>query len=188
MTVLVLSGLPASGKTTLGQHLSEHFGLSFFDKDQFLERLFEGATRADGDPRTQLSRQADLELEAAVRQAGSAVVASWWRHPQSASSSGTLPWWLHDAGDAVVEVHCNCSPELAVSRFMQRKRHPGHNDVRWSRAQLLASFVEQAALGPLQPRRAIGYSTERPTNPSRIAHLALAIAAHSAPSSREAKT
>lgn len=176
--LLVLSGLPASGKTSLAQRLSEHFDLAFFDKDHFLERLFEGApSLSGGDPRTQLSRQADLELEAAVRQAGSAVVASWWRHPQSTSSSGTVPWWLHDAGDAVVEVHCNCSPEVAVSRFMERRRHPGHNDARWSRTQLLASFVEQAALGPLHPLRAIGYGTESPINTSQVAHLAQAIAA-----------
>ena len=38
---IVVSGLPGSGKSTLGQQLATALGLPFLDKDTILERLFE---------------------------------------------------------------------------------------------------------------------------------------------------
>ena len=170
--LLVLSGLPASGKSTLGTKLADHLNLPFFDKDHFLERLFTDSVKVSPATRAKLSRQADVEFEAAVRSAERAVLASWWRHPKASSSSGTVPWWLQEKNDVFVEIHCVCSPDTAVVRFMGRTRHAGHNDKRWSYAELLATFVRQAALGPLHSSRAIVFNTENATTASRLTHLA----------------
>lgn len=175
--LLVVSGLPASGKTTLGKHLSEQLGFPFFDKDDFLERLFDNAVAVDPNLRNQFSRRADVEFEEAVKKAGSAVAASWWRHPKSTTSSGAVPWWLGDTGATVAEVHCVCPPEVAVARFMARSRHPGHNDSRWSRAKLLAFFADQTARGAHCPTHAILCNTESPATVSQIDHIAKAVVA-----------
>lgn len=37
---VVVTGLPASGKTTLGRHIATSLGFGFLDKDEFLEDLF----------------------------------------------------------------------------------------------------------------------------------------------------
>jgi hypothetical protein len=50
---------------------------------------------------------------------------------------------------AIVNVHCVCEPEVAAERFLQRDRHPGHQDGEASHAEVLAGFRELARLGPI---------------------------------------
>ena len=38
---IVISGLPASGKTTLGMAVAKSLSIPYLDKDHFLERLYE---------------------------------------------------------------------------------------------------------------------------------------------------
>lgn len=146
---IVVSGLPACGKSTVARALATSLELPLLDKDLFLEALFETTPVLEAQNRRELSLRADGEfLEQASRAAG-AVLASWWRHPQSPANSGTSIGWLASLPGIHVEVHCNCSPAVAVERFVSRKRHHGHLDSRWSKPELLASFEQQASFGPL---------------------------------------
>jgi glucokinase len=77
-------------------------------------------------------------------------VVSWWKHPRSQGDSGTPIEWLRELRKGIVEVHCECAPQLAVERFRRRERHPGHLDGRWSKEELLAQMTDAARLGPLQ--------------------------------------
>ena len=108
--LVVLTGLPASGKSTIGRVLAEHLGAPFFDKDAFLEALFETQGSGDVECRQRLSRKADVDFQEAVRSEPLAVAASWWRHPRATSVSGTEAWWLQDWVTRTVEVPCACSP------------------------------------------------------------------------------
>ncbi|HSS52466.1 MAG TPA: AAA family ATPase [Thermoanaerobaculia bacterium] len=146
---LVISGLPASGKTTLGRRLAGALGLPLLDKDEILEALFEGLGVGDTQWRNRLSRSADVVFQRLAEQTAGAVLASFWRHPQVTAESGTPTGWLSALSGKVVEVHCVCPPEAAAERFLARKRHDGHLDRDRGRDDLVAGFVRLAALGPL---------------------------------------
>lgn len=158
---VIVSGLPASGKTTLARALAESLGLPMFDKDDFLESLFEDAIVGSAQRRRELSQLADRAFRRCAEQSTGAVLASWWRHPRSSVDSGTPTDWLGSLPGWCVEVHCRCSPVVAVARFKARKRHPGHLDDRWSHAELLTNFAEQTTLGPLAIGSVIDVDTER---------------------------
>ena len=86
---LVITGLPASGKSTVGAALSTALGLLWLDKDEILEALFDGLGVGDADWRRRLSRSADLVLQRLALGAPGAVISSWWQHPSSPIPSGT---------------------------------------------------------------------------------------------------
>lgn len=161
---VVVSGLPASGKSTLARKIATVLDVPCIDKDDFLERLFLTNAVIEPTQRRSLSRLADLELIESARQSRAAVLVSWWRHPKSNAESGTPVEWLGELDGPVVEVHCFCTPEVAVERFLARERHPGHLDSRWSRQQLLEMFHSQAAHGPINTDSAIYIPTDHLTD------------------------
>ena len=67
--LVLVSGLPGSGKTTLARRISPQLGLPVVDKDDILERLLESRGTGDADVRQALSRESDVILrrEAADR-------------------------------------------------------------------------------------------------------------------------
>jgi AAA domain len=156
---IVVSGLPASGKSTLGRTIAGALGLPMLDKDEILEGLFESRGVGDADWRTKLSRLADEELCRRAHSSAGAVITSWWKHPHSESISGTPVEWIRSLPGPIVELHCSCSPQIAAARFVGRRRHAGHLDGRCTPTALLASFEQQAALGPLALGRVIYVNT-----------------------------
>jgi glucokinase len=146
---IIVTGIPASGKSTVGSLMSNSTGLPLLDKDDILESLFEARGIGDRDWRTQLSREADLLLRERALHANGAVLVSWWRHPRSNRNSGTAVEWLSDLKGVVIEVYCECDPRVAATRFQQRRRHPGHLDEAKQLSDLLPDFEEHAQLGPL---------------------------------------
>lgn len=158
---IVVTGLPASGKSTVGAAVAEALGLPFLDKDEILEALFESLGTGDAQWRTRLSRAADEVLRRQAVHSSGAVIASWWRHPRSQAPSGTSPEWLSSLPGVLTELHCRCSPQTAVERFFARKRHAGHLDGSKSSAEALASFEELAAYGALGVGPVVEVDTER---------------------------
>ena len=91
---IVLSGLPASGKTTLVRRLATALQLPIIDKDDILEGLFETEGVGDSVWRTRLSRKSDQVFrQEAIRSEG-AVLVSWWHRLGMNSQSGTPTDWL----------------------------------------------------------------------------------------------
>jgi gluconate kinase len=145
---VVMSGLPASGKSTLGRRLSVAFGLPMIDKDDLLEQRFDSETLVLPAERARLSRLADVDFERAGLASRGAVLVSFWRRTEVSTTSGTPTEWLTSLPD-VVEVHCACSPATAAARFLARSRHVGHGDDRASASALLGQFQALDRLGPL---------------------------------------
>ncbi len=166
---VIVSGIPASGKSTIAVGLAEDLQLPLMDKDSYLEALFGDAV--DGSPqlRELLSRRADEMLTTATQRSEGAVLSSWWKHPKSKTDSGTPVSWLTSLPGTLIEVHCVCPPELATARFLARKRHSGHCDERHSEATLVGEFSEQAKLGPLGVGPLVEVNSERPTDRSTLA-------------------
>ena len=149
-TYVVISGVPAAGKSTIGTALGSRAGLPLFDKDDYLEPLLAELPPATPGGRRQLSHRADRAFQSAVESSNGGIVVSWWKHPKSKGDSGTPTDWLGNLPGHLVEVYCKCPPHVAMARFLARNRHPGHLDRLWS-TQELSTFMElSAALGPLQ--------------------------------------
>ena len=125
---VVITGLPASGKSAIGRSIAKALALPILDKDDFLEALLRRSELPDASRRRELSRLADEGFRARALTQPEAVLISWWRHPRSVNESGTPSNWLSLLPGSVVEVHCSCSPIVAAERFVARTRHPGHLD------------------------------------------------------------
>src|SRR5213075_865138 len=108
---VVISGLPGSGKTTLGRRLALALNLPLIDKDDILDRLFETKGVGDAAWRRSLSRESDLILRHDAEAADGAVLVSFWRQPGMPDDSGTPTDWLNARSAHVVNVHCVCDVE-----------------------------------------------------------------------------
>ena len=159
---LVLSGLPGSGKTTLGRELAPALDLPLIDKDDILERLFEAQGIGEAPWRRILSREADDILQREVLQADGAVIVSFWHRPGMPADSGTPTNWLQALPAPLLHVHCVCAPEVAAGRFQRRRRHAGHLDERQSFADVLESLHQLDRLAPLDLHRRIDIDTSQP--------------------------
>jgi AAA domain-containing protein len=159
---VVISGLPASGKTTLARRLAPALNLPLIDKDDILDRLFESRGIGDATWRRALSRESDVVLQREAETSNGAVVVSFWRVPGMPPDSGTPTEWLRELSTALVNLHCHCAPDIAADRFCRRQRHPGHLDGQSSYADILASLHSLTG-EPLPdiPRR-VDVDTSRP--------------------------
>ena len=146
---VVVSGIPGSGKTTLGRKLAEALRLPFYDKDEILEGLFESEGIGDLAWRRKLSRKSDEELIRRVVASTGAVIVSFWQTAMTGKESGTPVGWIRKLPGKVVELHCVCDPKVAAVRFNERRRHAGHLDNRKPAADPV-NFALLATAGPLE--------------------------------------
>jgi predicted kinase len=158
-SIIVITGLPASGKTTLANLLGTELGFVVIDKDDFLETLLGSVQEFDPEFRHRSSRKADELFEEAARSSGNAILVSHWQGPDENRESGTPSAWLREF-DSVIEVACKCSVATAVGRFRRRIRHPGHGDNRSDLPTLLSWFEEDSRRGRLGLGPLIEVNTE----------------------------
>jgi predicted kinase len=158
---VALSGLPASGKSTLAHRLSPLLGLPVIDKDAILERLFDSKGAGDAIWRRRLSRESDLLFQQEAQASGGAILVSFWHVARMPADSGTPTDWLTGLSGRIVEVHCACPPEIAAERFVRRKRHRGHLD-RATYAEMLDSLraLPQSGALDIGPRIVVDTSRE----------------------------
>jgi cytidylate kinase len=171
---VIVSGLPASGKTTLARALAERIELPLLDKDDVLEALFEGLGVGDRAWRQRLSRSSDRVLQALAETSSGAVLTSFWRHPSLAVESGTPTDWICVLSTELVELYCDCPVEMAVGRFMARNRHPGHNDGTRIQSDLLQQFAALAETGPLGIGQLVRLETSTAIDLDRVIETLLA--------------
>jgi hypothetical protein len=134
----------------LATKLAPLLGLAVIDKDDILERMFDAEGVGNSDWRRRLSRRSDRIFRQESEASQGALLVSFWHLPGMPADSGTPTDWLAGLSPQIVNLHCECPPEVAAARFSQRKRHPGHLDGERSREQILASIQELARLQPLE--------------------------------------
>nr|WP_300044613.1 AAA family ATPase [uncultured Nocardioides sp.] len=119
--LIVVSGLAASGKSTVGRALGTGLSLPLLDKDVVLEALFDTLGCDNREQRHRLSRASDEVLFRLAASSGEAVLVNWWNHDTALTR-------LRACADVLIEVFCDCSIDEAAVRFAERERHPGHLD------------------------------------------------------------
>ena len=143
---VLVSGLPASGKTTVARAVGPLLGLPVIDKDDILDALFEAEGTGDSAWRRELSRRSDVLFRAEAEASSGAVLTSFWHTPGMDASSGTPTDWVLRLSPFVVGLHCVCPPEVAADRFLTRQRHRGHLDAQRDPAEVRATFAALAQL------------------------------------------
>jgi gluconate kinase len=138
--------LPGSGKSTLGRQVASRLSFAFLDKDHYLEALFDSEPPTSG--RSALSRHADEQFIDDALNADRAVLISFWRRPELSTTTGTPTDWLENHS-GVVELFCDCPPDVAARRFRTRSRHRRHDDSLRTDDALVDQLTALAALGPL---------------------------------------
>ncbi|HEU5362522.1 MAG TPA: AAA family ATPase [Gaiellaceae bacterium] len=126
--LVVVTGPPASGKSTIARELAEELHIPFLSKDELKERLYEEIGSGD-------------ELEDAIERSATAILYSVARSNLKVgvsvlvesnfdSASDTAP--LRELDARIVQVHCGGETDALVRHFAERsasgERHPGHDD------------------------------------------------------------
>lgn len=121
--LVVISGAPGTGKTTVGAALAEGLGLPILSLDAMKEALADVLGLGD---EAWSDSVGDAAAEVVFRLSRSAPVIAegWWRRERRERAIAEF------AG--AVEVFCHCEPALAEQRMRTRHqadRHPIHRDV-----------------------------------------------------------
>jgi predicted kinase len=160
---VVVSGLAASGKTSLAEPLAQALGVPLISKDAIKEALFEAVGYAGLDWSKTLSRAADAAMVRIAQDLDSAVLDNFWYAETADELLAPLP-------RPIVEVFCVCDPDVAYDRFRGRVRHPGHADQERDPDTLRAPFFTRAKKLPLRTLGPIvEVSTERPVDVGSVA-------------------
>jgi hypothetical protein len=123
--VILFTGLPAAGKTTLGHRVAAALNIPALGLDSIKESLFDSigySTPAWSKFLTLVSRDMAFRLLPNI----GPCVFDIFISPEEAR------WRLLPAVETVIEIHLNVAYEIAWQRFVDRarsgRRHPGHLD------------------------------------------------------------
>ncbi len=121
-TLLLVTGAPGSGKTTLAVPLARHLGLPLITKDTIKEALFDSLGTGDHTWSTRLGAASFAVMFALARHSPAAVLEANF-YP------GHTPQ-LQAICQRPVQILCTCPAAEAHRRHLARadRRHPGHLD------------------------------------------------------------
>ena len=142
--LVVVTGMPAAGKTTLAKSLRRELGLPLLVRDEIKERLYEELGTGDIEWSNRLGSAAFgllFDFAAVLLQSGTAVIveANFFR--------GSEPHFSALPEHRLVQIHCAAPLDVLVSRYTDRPRHPGHHDAQ--KVLLLRARFENSVHGPL---------------------------------------
>jgi predicted kinase len=141
---VIVSGPPASGKSTLAPQVASALGLPLIAKDTIKDALMSVLGVADVDASRQLGRAAVQAMLAVAAQSPiGAVIESNFYRSVAVAELEALP-------GQVIELFCRCSADVAWDRYRSRAgtRHAGHFDHDRTRDELWNDEVAEPVAGP----------------------------------------
>jgi predicted kinase len=165
---VVVSGPPASGKSTLAPPLAAELRLPLVAKDTIKDALMRVLPVPDVAASRVLGRASVVAMLAVAAESPvGAVIESNLHRSRAVAEIGALP-------GRVVEVFCTCDPAVAAARYRARagSRHAGHFDRERDPAELWNDEVARPVAGgwPVLP-----VDTNRPFDPASVSGLARAV-------------
>lgn len=160
--LVVVTGPPASGKTTFATEVATELGIAVLSKDSFKETLYDLV--GSDDERESLVEEASVRLVLALArdqlEAQMTVIVESNFDDEQVEAVRAL---LDEAGAGGLQLYCDLSEDEVVERFRERAasgdRHPGHGDrpedAEEVRGQLRSGVWDPLELGvPLERLRA----------------------------------
>ena len=131
MTLIVITGHPGSGKTTLAKTLAGKYNIVFISKDALKERIFDGLGSRDKEWSLKVSGVAHRIMDDMIRQelaAGHSVVVESNFKP--ALDGERFSIITQEFGAACVQILCRANGDVLFDRWNKRiavgERHEGH--------------------------------------------------------------
>ena len=151
-TVILVNGIPASGKSTLARALAQHFGLPYLSLDGIKEPFMAQLDNVDRELNRRLGYAAYQAIWSMVAQAPQRciyVIDAWYGfQPRE-----LLRQYLREAGvTQVLEVWNQISAKLAAERYAARlgQRSAGHPGAEYlPELRALAERAMPMAIGPV---------------------------------------
>ena len=167
-SVILISGAPASGKSTVARGLADAFGWSLLSKDVFKESLYDSlglllAERTQGPELSRLLSRAAMDLLWSVAPHCPQVILEANFRTKSEEERTRFA----ALEGRKLEIYCRCSPEKAARRFRERaertRHHPAHS-VKSLPAESMREYGQPFGLCPV-----IEVDTERPVDIAELA-------------------
>jgi predicted kinase len=142
--LVVVTGPPATGKTTLARPLASELGIPLVSRDDIKELLFDEIGTGDREWSSRLGRASYallfywLEIELA---SGRSLVTETNFDVPSVPHFAALP------PHRVFQIHCSAPAQVILERYEQRPRHAGHVDTEV--AEELRRGEHEGRFGPL---------------------------------------
>jgi predicted kinase len=133
MNLIIINGLPATGKTTIAQQIAKQYDLKLISKDTIKEFLFDVFGVEDREWSRKLGGISNDFLyeitELALKSGKSIIIENAF---ETAFAKPRLQELTHAYDVNVAEVYCSCDPAVRRKRFVDRNesgsRHVGHMD------------------------------------------------------------
>jgi glucokinase len=162
MLPLLVTGLPASGKSTLAGLLSEKLSIPLVLRDSFKEM---SADCCPGMDRASLGLLSTRLMMSLLCQ-GRPLVAEAWIAPEF---QGDIREELQDV--RLIEVFCSVPWEVAAARYVERAASGRHVVHRAATEEVLCQLQAWRTLEPIDPARAIVIDTTDPVEGASLSGL-----------------
>ena len=124
-TLILVTGPPGAGKSTLARPLAEELGLPLLEKDTIVVALFESLGTGDREWSRSLSRASFRIMLDLSAQLPAAILEG--------NFSLEMAPGLAELSPPPIEIFCRCPTDELVRRIKGRKRHAGHLDENTAR-------------------------------------------------------